>query len=205
MLETSSTNRTFMNTLNKHQTNELQQTTTNAHYISTDNHEQMLEPQVTAITEATNIETETTARSNNNWLNAGFQYDTTTDYSCKDKVIIGRMTGVCSHCNTQKWKKEPPTLCCSNGKVKLPLIKEPPLILKRLLEENTAISKHLRSNIDKYNSEFQMTSLGTEHNLSNHALDWRRWLPTIQEKRPRRWRHNHRPMYLSRTTDPDQQ
>ena len=58
----ASTNGTFTNTMNvhqtnEHQTNELQQTTTNALYISTDSHEHILEPQVTAITEATNIET----------------------------------------------------------------------------------------------------------------------------------------------------
>ena len=169
-----------MNTLNEHQTNEhqtnehqineLQQTTTNTHYISTDSHEHTLEPQVTAITEATNIETETTARSNITWLNAGFRYDTTTDYAINDKVTIGRLTDVCLHCNAQKWKKEPPTLCCSNGKVKLPLIEEPPLIFKRLIEENTAISKHFRSYINRYNSAFQMTSFGIEHNLTNHGF-----------------------------------
>ena len=166
MLKTS-INGTFMNTLNEHQTNELQQTTTNAH-ISTDSHEHILEPQVTAITETTNIETETTARLNITC--AGFQYDTTTDYASNDKVTIGRMTDVCQHCNAQKWKKEPPTLCCSNGKAKLPLIEESPLTLKRLLEESTAISKHFRSNINKYFSAFQMTSFGTEHNLTSHAL-----------------------------------
>ena len=73
------------------------------------------------------------------------------------------MINVCPHCNAQKWKKESLTLCCSNGKVKLPLIKESPLILKTLLEENT--SNHFRSNINKYNSAFQMTSFRTEHNL----------------------------------------
>ena len=80
------------------------------------------------------------------------------------------MTDVCQHCNAQKWKKEPPTLCCSNGKVRLPLIDEPSLILKRLLEENTVINKHFRTNINKCNSAFQMVSFGTEHNLTNHGF-----------------------------------
>ena len=175
MLQTSSTKGIFMNTLNEHemnehQINELQPKTTNAHYITTHSHKYILEPQVTAITEATNIESETMARSNITWLNAGFQYDTTTDYASNYLVTIGRMTDVCPHCNAQKWKKEPPTPCCSNGKVRLQLIKEPPLILNRLLEENTAIQKHFRSIINKYNSAFQMTSFGTEHNLGNHGF-----------------------------------
>ena len=108
MLETSSTNGTFTNTDNGHQTNEhqmneLQQTTTNSH-------EHILEPQVTVITNATNTETETIARLNITWLNAGFQYATTTDYASNDKVTIGRMTDACPHCNAQKWNKKPPTM-----------------------------------------------------------------------------------------------
>ena len=78
-------------------------------------------------------------RNNNPNLAKGrFQYDITTNYANNDKVTIGRITDVRQHCNVQKWKKEPPRLFCSNGKVSLPLIEEPPLILKKLLEENAA-------------------------------------------------------------------
>ena len=80
------------------------------------------------------------------------------------------MTDVCQHCNVQKWKKEPPRLCCSNGKVSLPLIDELPLILKRLLEENTATGKHFRNNSNKYNSALQMTSFKTEYNPTNQGF-----------------------------------
>ena len=159
--------------MNKHQTNELQtnklqQTTINALYISADSHEHILEPQVTGITEATNIETETTARTN---INAGFQCDTTTDYASNDKVAIGRMTDVCPHCLqcTDMEERTTNTLLLQ-WKGETPTHQDPPLILKRLLEENIAISKHFRSNIKKYNFAFQMTSLGTEHNLTNHGL-----------------------------------
>ena len=80
------------------------------------------------------------------------------------------MKDVCQHCNAQKLEKEPPGLCYSNGKVSLPLVEEPPVILKQLLEENIAIAKHFKSNLNKYNSAFQMTSFGTEHNLTNQGL-----------------------------------
>ena len=127
MLETSSfTNGTFRNASIAHQTykqqtNELKQTTKNAQYNSTDSQEHILEAQVTAITDVTIIEIETTARSYITWLNAGFQYDTTTDYKSNYKVIIGRMTDVCRiamHRNGRKNHQH----CYSNGKVKLTLI-----------------------------------------------------------------------------------
>ena len=73
-----------MTTLNEYQRNELQ-TTTNELIISTDSHDRNLRSQVT---EATNIEIVTTASTSITWLNAGFQFDTTTDYASNDKVTV---------------------------------------------------------------------------------------------------------------------
>ena len=53
--------------------------------------------------------------------------------------------------------------------VNLPLIEEPTLILNKLLE-NTATGKHFRSNLNKYNSVFQVTSLGKEHNQTKQRF-----------------------------------
>ena len=58
------------------------------------------------------------------------------------------------------------------GKVCLQLIEEIPLIHKRLLEDNTATGKYFRSksNHNKYNNAFQMTTFRTEHNLTNQGF-----------------------------------
>ena len=120
-----------------------------------------MEPQVTAIieatnieteatnieTEATNIETEATARSNITRLNTGIQYDKTTDYASNDKVIIGRMIDVCSNCNAQKWGGGGGTTntLLFQWKGETPTHQGAQLLLKRLLEENNAVSKHFRS------------------------------------------------------------
>ena len=139
------------------------QTTINTITMTIDSHEHIQKSQVTIITRATNIETETRTTTTITWLNVDFQYDKTTDYATNDKVTIGGMTDVCQHCNAQKWgggggggshqhsvlqwKNESSTHLGA------------PLILKRLLEENTATSKHFRSNINKHNCAYQMISL----------------------------------------------
>ena len=80
------------------------------------------------------------------------------------------MRDICQNCNAQKWEKESSGPCCSNGKVSPLFIEEPLLFLKQLLKENIKAVKHFRSNLNKYISSFQMTSLGTEHNLTNQAF-----------------------------------
>lgn len=47
-------------------------------------------------------------------------------------------------------------ICCQEGKVKLPLQKEPPQFLKSLHQENP----RFRDNIRAYNSMFAFTSMG---------------------------------------------
>lgn len=51
-------------------------------------------------------------------------------------------------------------LCCLQGAVQLPLLKEPPEVLKKLLEGNDLLSKHFQKNIRAYNMIFSFTSIG---------------------------------------------
>ena len=72
------------------------------------------------------------------------------------------MTEICQSCSAAKFPREPPRICCSGGKVRLPEIEEPPEPLKSLLTGTSAESKHFFRNIRQYNSCFQMTSFGAE-------------------------------------------
>lgn len=92
---------------------------------------------------------------------SGFKYDCNTDYN-NDKILsIGDFIQ-CKWCNAKKWKEESPGLCCSNGKVHLPLIKELPEPLHSLLTSEHPESEHFLVNIRKYNGCFQMTSFGAK-------------------------------------------
>ncbi|CAN6968699.1 unnamed protein product, partial [Brassica oleracea var. botrytis] len=77
----------------------------------------------------------------------------------------------CSHCGAIMWYGERlnkrrnaknPTfsLCCMQGQVQLPLLKEPPTILKKLLEGDDPRSRHFQKHIRPYNMVFSFTSLG---------------------------------------------
>lgn len=94
--------------------------------------------------------------------NAAFQYDPTIDYSAHASLQIGRMSVVCVHCDALKFAKEPPGLCCLNGKVKLPELLPPPEPLHSLLYGQSLFSNHFLHNIKMYNDCFQMTSFGGE-------------------------------------------
>jgi len=70
------------------------------------------------------------------------------------------MTIHCVQCGAAKWDKEPPALCCSSGKVRLPRLADPPPLLKQLMNDETIEARHFRRHIRKYNASFQMTSFG---------------------------------------------
>lgn len=83
----------------------------------------------------------------------------------------GDPTFKCSHCGAIMWFGERlnkrrnaknPTfaLCCLQGQVQLPLLKEPPKELKRLMEGGDKLSKHFQNNMRAYNMVFSFTSLG---------------------------------------------
>lgn len=52
------------------------------------------------------------------------------------------------------------SLCCMQGQVQLPLLKEPPSVLKRLMEGDDSESKHFQKNMRPYNMIFSFSSLG---------------------------------------------
>lgn len=52
------------------------------------------------------------------------------------------------------------SLCCGHGKVKLPPLQEPPIIMKKLLSGEDSRSKHFTQNIRGYNMMFSFTSMG---------------------------------------------
>lgn len=69
--------------------------------------------------------------------------------------------------NKRKNSKNPTfALCCLQGQVKLPLLKEPPIVLKRLMEGDDKLSKHFQNNMRPYNMVFSFTSLGGKVNRS---------------------------------------
>lgn len=91
---------------------------------------------------------------------AAFNYNVAIDYSSQLIVAIGPMNIVCTHCKAFKFTNEAPGLCCANGKVKLSTLVPPPEPLRSLISGNGPDSKHFLTNIQQYNSCFQMTSFG---------------------------------------------
>ncbi|CAJ2678040.1 uncharacterized protein LOC123904970 [Trifolium pratense] len=85
---------------------------------------------------------------------------------------IGDPLHECQSCGAQMWYQErraksrhavEPTfqICCGNGKVQLPFLKDPPQCLQKLLFDNISKqSKSFQQNIRMYNSMFSFTSPG---------------------------------------------
>ena len=76
---------------------------------------------------------------------------------------IGTRSFICPHCKAMLWEDEPRGMCCAKGKVKLPPMPEPPPVLKRLYEEQSADGRHFRRYINTYNNAFSMTNSGMNH------------------------------------------
>ena len=83
----------------------------------------------------------------------------------------GDATHKCDHCGAIMWygecinrkiyaRKPKFSMCCGHGQVQLPLLKESPVILKRLLTEDDEMSRYFRENIRVINMVFSFTSLG---------------------------------------------
>lgn len=84
---------------------------------------------------------------------------------------FGKPTCRCEHCNAVLWyeerlspnkhtKKPKFGICCKQGKISLPPMKEPPQYLGNLLKGEDEDSKNFRENIRSYNSMFSFTSTG---------------------------------------------
>ena len=108
------------------------------------------------------------------WKKAAFNYIPNYAYDSQDIVTIGSMSILCSYCDAKKWSHEPPSLCCSKGKIKLPLLTDPPQPLKNLLLGSHPDSKHFLRNIQHYNNAFMMTSFGA------NIVSERGFMPTFK-------------------------
>ena len=97
-----------------------------------------------------------------------------------ERLNIGRMSRICQYCNARLWTWEGKnglrtgqnaatvqfTLCCREGKVRLPPIPNPPNYLWRLLTEDTKNAKDFRTNIRLYNNALSFSSQGAKHDLT---------------------------------------
>lgn len=70
------------------------------------------------------------------------------------------MNFLCPYCGAYKFEKEPPGMCCSNGKIDLPPLIAPPEPLLEYISGETKISKHFLNNLPSYNGCVNMTSFG---------------------------------------------
>jgi hypothetical protein len=90
-----------------------------------------------------------------------------------DPLDIGKMSVSCSKCHAKMWAKEVHSgpikksramfsTCCSQGKVQLPDLAQPPDVIKCLLTQPGREATHFRNNIRAYNSSLAFTSLGVK-------------------------------------------
>nr|XP_042898738.1 uncharacterized protein LOC107440395 [Parasteatoda tepidariorum] len=93
--------------------------------------------------------------------NSAFMYNPSLCYASDPLIEIGGMATECISCQALKWKGETPSMCCSNGKIKLCELQTPPEPLLALLTDSSIETVHFQSNIRRYNSCFQMTSFGS--------------------------------------------
>lgn len=95
-----------------------------------------------------------------NFERLAFAYDPNINYSAHRNVSIGLMDKVCRHCSALKYAGETVGLCCSDGKVRLPQLANPPEPLYSLLSGTTTRSNQFLNKLRTYNSAFNMTSFG---------------------------------------------
>ena len=74
---------------------------------------------------------------------------------------VGSMTHVCSNCgaNIFKGEKSRELLCCLKSSIKLPPVKEPPELLKKLLRDKGKREQYFRENMRVYNSSLAFASM----------------------------------------------
>ena len=85
---------------------------------------------------------------------------------------LGPPTYTCQYCGAILWYEERTikstntrqpkfSICCMEGRVRLPLLSQPPPYLQYLLSTTSGqIGVHFRKNIRVYNSMFAFTSMG---------------------------------------------
>lgn len=92
---------------------------------------------------------------------SGCNYDHNINYY-NDKSVNLEPRIPCSWCQSYKWHEEPNGMCCSGGKVQIPIIDLYPEPLHSLLTQQHTMSEHFLASIRQYNGCFQMTSFGAK-------------------------------------------
>ena len=78
------------------------------------------------------------------------------------KSNIGNLTVICNFCRAITFQGERAGLCCNKGKIVLDSYPPPPEDIRYLFINSNTDAKHFLANIKRYNSAFQMTSLGCD-------------------------------------------
>ena len=78
---------------------------------------------------------------------------------------IGQMETVCQYCGAFKFKKETGTTCCSNGKVYIDPLPQPPELINKLWHENTPEGRLFRQNARSINNAVCLTSIKGKQKL----------------------------------------
>lgn len=100
-----------------------------------------------------------------------------SEYKCPVKELnVGENKLNCRHCKARVFYNERLSsstkkrydfgICCSNGKVKLPPIIEPPVEIKKLYIQDDPHSKFFQKHIRAINCAFSMTSIGIKKDVS---------------------------------------
>ena len=100
-------------------------------------------------------------------------YDPALDYLAL--ADVGAMDKVCKFCGALRFDKEPPGLCCSSGKVRIPLLQRPPQPLDDLFSGTHVDSRHFIANARIYNQSMAMTSFG-----ATKEIQFEGFVPTVK-------------------------
>ena len=78
----------------------------------------------------------------------------------KDSMdTIGQMKTVCQYCGAFKFKKETGSTCCSNGKVHIDPLPQPPQLINKLWHDDTPEGRLFRQNARSINNAVCLTSI----------------------------------------------
>lgn len=81
---------------------------------------------------------------NINWRMEDFSYVIQKDYKSDPKVTSGQMKNICEHYGAKKWPADSLGLCCLEGKINLPKIKDSSRIAQEFIMQNTLTAKHFK-------------------------------------------------------------
>ncbi|GFT29865.1 p87 vp80 [Trichonephila clavipes] len=73
--------------------------------------------------------------------NAADSFNPSIDYKSDASCTLGPISITCQFCSTMKFKGETPGLCCSGGKVHLPVLRDPPEPQHTLLSSDSVCTK----------------------------------------------------------------